>query len=144
MQFFDDIPLQEPRESQERVMDEAEMIAFATTWDPQPFHVDKVMAATTELGLIASGLMTVCIALRLCSDLATEPLALVAGLGWDEIRFHAPVRAGDRVRVRSQVVSKRRSESKPGMGILISSVELLNQHDAVVLSLRNSALVRCA
>ncbi len=144
MRFLDDVPLYEPRESTELVMDEAEMIAFATTWDPQPFHVDKAAAATTELGLFASGLMTVCLALRLSSTLSAEPLAVVAGLGWDEIRFHAPVRAGDRVRARSQVVSKRRSESKPGMGIMVSTIELLNQHGAVVLSLKNSALVRYA
>jgi acyl dehydratase len=144
MRFFDHVPLNEPRESRELTIDEAEMVAFAKTWDPQPFHVDKELAEKTELGLIASGLLTVCIALRLSSGLSDEPLAVVAGLGWDEIRFHAPVRAGDRVHVRSRVISKRRSESRPGMGIMVSSIELLNQDGAVVLSLKNSALLRCA
>jgi acyl dehydratase len=143
MHSFEDFPLDAPQISRELALEEADMIAFAQSWDPQPLHTDKELSRTTELGLIASGVHLVAIAIRLSSELSDEPLAVVAGLGWDEIRFRAPARAGDRLRVRAQVIDKRLSQSRPGTGIVISQLELLNQDGTIVLTLKNSALVRC-
>lgn len=143
MRYFEDIPLHEARISRAFEVEEAEAIAFARAWDPQPIHIDKEAAAKTPLGLIVSGIYTVAITFRLSSELTAEPLAVVAGMGWDEIRFHSPVRPGDQVRVRTQAIEKRLSSSRPGFGIMISKLELLNQHDQVVLSLKNSALLHC-
>jgi acyl dehydratase len=81
MRYFEDAALAEPHLSREQVLVESEMIEFARAWDPQPFHVDKVQAERTELGLIASGVHLVAIAIRLSSELSDEPFAVVAGLG---------------------------------------------------------------
>ena len=50
------------------------------------------------------------------------------------MRFHLPVRPGDRLRLRIEVMESRRSASKPDRGIMRNHVDVLNQHHEVVLS----------
>ena len=61
-------------------------------------------------------------------------VASLASPGLDEIRWPRPVRPGDRLRIRVTVAEARASRSKPDRGLVHSSVEALNQDDAVVLS----------
>ena len=69
--------------------------------------------------------------------------AVIAGLGWDQVDMLLPVRPGDLMRLRGQVVDKRRSVSKPDRGIVVYQMELCNQRDEVVLRLRAKSLVKC-
>ena len=115
---------------------EAEIIAFAERFDPQPIHVDATFASNGPFGgLIASGWHTMGIAMRLIVDHYLSEVASLASPGVDELRWPAPVRPGDSLRLRTTIVETRRSASKPDRGLVRTRVELLNQHDQTVLSL---------
>jgi acyl dehydratase len=66
----------------------------------------------------------------------------VATLGWEEIRFPAPVRFGDTVRARFAIGEMRPSRSRPNVGILIEECTLLNQHDEVVVTGKHVLMVQ--
>ncbi|MCB1616188.1 MAG: MaoC family dehydratase [Pseudomonadales bacterium] len=141
MLYFEDIELNRPVESRAIELSKEEIIRFATEWDPQPFHIDEEAANQWPLGLTASGLHTIAVSVRLNTELGKEPSAVIAGLGWDELRLPRPVFPGDSLRVRSAAIAKRESRSKPDRGIVQSLVEVLNQRDEVVLSYKVSAMM---
>ena len=63
--------------------------------------------------------------------------------GVDEVRYLAPVRPGDTLRVRVTVLDTRRSASRPEMGIVSARHELLNQRDEVVLIMTSKVMMGC-
>jgi acyl dehydratase len=122
---------------------EADIIGFAERFDPQPIHADAEFAGTGPFsGLIASGWHTAGIAMRMIVDHYLSQVASLASPGVDELRWPAPVRPGDSLRLRTEIVETRRSRSKPDRGLVRTRAELLNQHDQVVLSLMAMNLLR--
>ena len=120
-----------------------EIVAFAERFDPQAMHVDAQYAATGPFGgLIASGWHTAGIFMRLYADHYLSRVASLTSPGIDEIRWPAPLRPGDRVRIRTTVAEARRSRSKPDRGLVHTRGELLNQDDQPVLSLVAMNLLR--
>jgi acyl dehydratase len=67
---------------------------------------------------------------------------VIAAGGWDEVRFHKPVRPGDELWLEVTWTAKRRSESKRDRGIVTATMKLLNQDDEVVLSQKNTIFMR--
>jgi acyl dehydratase len=119
-----------------------EIKSFAGEWDPMPFHVDEELAKQSPLGrLFASSIHTVGIAVRMSHRLQSEAMAVVAGLGWDEVRFPLPVCAGDCLRVEAQVISKRESVSKPDRGICVNQLSVFNQQGQLVVEIKIASLV---
>lgn len=115
-------------------LDEAEIIDFARRFDPQPIHVDPGFAASGPFkGIIASGWHTGSIMMRLFADHFLSRVASLASPGVDELRWPAPVRPGDELRLRVSVLEARPSRSKPDRGIVHARAELLNQDDQLVL-----------
>ncbi|WP_426443111.1 MaoC family dehydratase [Bradyrhizobium genosp. P] len=118
-------------------VDEAEIISFATRFDPQIMHVDPVKAAEGRYnGLIASGWHTLSLMMGLYVDNYLSAVASRASPGVDEVRWVQPVRPGDELRLRVSVLEVRPSRSKPDQGMVISLLEALSQDDAVVCSLK--------
>ena len=118
-------------------MNEAEIIEYATRFDPQLMHTDLEYAASGPFhGLIASGWHTAGIFMRLYVDHYLSHVASLASPGIDELRWPAPVRPGDRLQMRVTVASARASKSKPDRGLVHTDGVLLNQDDVVVLSLK--------
>lgn len=77
-------------------VEEAELVDFASQWDPQWFHVDGVAAQEGPFeGLIASGIHTLAILTRLTYAAIGNRWALIAGRGLRDLRFRHPVRPGD-------------------------------------------------
>ncbi len=113
---------------------EAEIISFATQFDPQPFHVDPEAAARGPFGgLIASGWHTAALVMRQLVDHFLSAEAGLGSPGLDEMRWPDPVRPADTLRVRATVVEARRSLSKPDRGILKTMIEAVNQDDRTVM-----------
>jgi len=113
---------------------EAEILDFARKFDPQPMHVDLEFAAHGPFrGLIASGWHTAGIMMRMFVDHYLSRVASLASPGLDELRWPAPVRPGDSLRLRATVVETRRSRSKPDRGLVRTQSELINQNDETVL-----------
>lgn len=106
-------------------MTESGIIAFAEQFDPQPMHTDPEAAAETQYGgLIASGLHTVGVATRLLVENFLDDSANRGGLGLDALTWHRPVRPGDILRVRHEVVERRESGSHPDAGIVVRDLEV--------------------
>ena len=58
------------------------------------------------------------------------------------MRWLKPVRPGDVLSLRVTILEARRSRSKPDQGVIRSLVEVLNQKDEVVMSLKPISLIR--
>jgi acyl dehydratase len=115
-------------------LSEAEIIAFAKEYDPQPFHVDPVAAKDGPFGgLIASGWHTTSMMMRLLVDSYVSPESSLGAAGVDELRWPKPVRPGDTLHVRATVTEARRSGSKPDRGIVKTLMELTNQDGDLVM-----------
>jgi acyl dehydratase len=125
------------------VVDEEELLAFARRFDPQYMHVDAQWAATGPFGgLIASGWHTGSIFMRLFADHYLSKVASLASPGLDELRWPAPVRPGDQLRLRVRTGQTRPSRSKPDRGLVSTHSELLNGDDTIVLSVKAMNLLR--
>jgi len=122
---------------------EDSIVAFASQYDPQEMHTSREWAQHGPFGgLIASGWQTIGVMMRLYAE-HYLPHGGLASPGIDELRWPRPVRPGDTLRVRVTVLEARRSTSKPDRGMVRSHVEMLNQNDEVVLSLKPMNLMRC-
>ena len=85
-------------------MNEADIIAFAKEYDPQPFHVDPAAAKDGPYGgLIASGWHTTSMMMRQLVEHFLSPESSLGAAGVDEIRWPRPVRPGDTLHVRATV-----------------------------------------
>jgi acyl dehydratase len=141
--YFEDLAIGASFVSDEEPVDRTEMLAYNRRNDPWPFHVDEAAAASSPYGgLIASGGYTITVMYRLGHQIYNVPgrrWAVLGASGW-QVKFPAPVRAGDRLRLRITVQDKRCS-SRPGRGHFDLLYEMLNQHDAVVLSVLVAGLI---
>lgn len=110
-----------------------EIKEFARKYDPQPFHLDERAAEKTFFhGLAASGWMTAAIVMRLRVE-STPIAGGMIGAGVEDMRFMQPVRPGDCLRTDSEVLSLRRSESRPEYGLVRSRTEAFNQRQEIVM-----------
>ena len=143
MLFFEDIVVGKRVVGDERYTLSADEIkSFAGEWDPMPFHLDEELARQSPMGrLFASSIHTVGIAVKLSHGLQRESMAVVAGLGWDDVRFPLPACAGDQLRVEAEVVSKRESRSQSDRGICVNQLSVFNQHDELLVELKIASLV---
>jgi acyl dehydratase len=142
--YFEDYVSGDVHEFGAIAVEEAEMIAFARRFDPQPFHTDPAAARESAFGgLIASGWYTVNLTMRLLVDHYISRVAGLGSPGVDEIRWLKPVRPGDTLSVRATVLTAKLSRSKPNQGTVRSYVEVLNQHREVVMTWQGMGLVRC-
>jgi acyl dehydratase len=120
---------------------EAEVLAFATAWDPQWFHTNPEAAASGPFGgLIASGWHTCGIAMRLAADAFLKGSESFASPGLEHVKWTNPVRPGDVLRLRITVQDVRTSAKKPSLGILRWRWQLFNQKDAEVLDIGATSL----
>ncbi len=123
---------------------EAEIIDFATQFDPQYFHIDPDGAKGGPYGgLIASGWHTAAVMMRLVADHYMSKVASLGSPGIDEIRWTRPVRPGDALWIRISIVEAKRSTSKPDRGMVRALVEVMNQKQECVMSLKAMNIFRC-
>ena len=122
---------------------EAEIIDFASRYDPQTMHTDPAWAAQGPFGgLIASGWHTVAAMMRLIVA-NFLPANGLASPGIDELRWLLPVRPGDVLTVRGTITDARRSRSRPDRGLVTSHVEVVNQSGDPVLTMKPMNFIRC-
>ena len=125
------------------LVEEEEVIAFATRFDPQDFHTDPVAAKNSPFGgLIASGWHTAGLMMRLYAQHYLTKVGSLASPGVDELRWIKPVRPGDTLSVRVTIVDAVPSKSKPDRGVVTSFIQVLNQAEEVVMSMRVVNMIR--
>lgn len=141
--FFEDVLVGDVALGEPITLTEDAIIAFGRAFDPQPFHTDPVAAASGPFGgLIASGWHLPALIMKQLVEASPFGATPIVGLGVDELRWLHPVRAGDHLTVRREVVSAKRSRSKPDRGVVRTLFEVTNQAGVKVISYYTLTQVR--
>lgn len=117
--YYEDLQIGEVYETDGYTVTKTEIVDFATQFDPQPFHIDEEAAQESMFGeLVASGLHTLCISVRLFVEdfIKGEGVANMAGLGMDNLRWYEPVYPDDTLLVEIELLDKSPSESRSDRG----------------------------
>ena len=144
MIFYEDLAIGTTRNFGAYEVTREEVMEFASKYDPQPFHLDDEAAAQTHFGrLSASGWHTCSMTMRMMvGNMMNEKSAGLGSPGVDQLRWKKPVYPGDTLRCETEVIEKRRSASRPEMGIFKSRIHTFNQNDEIVLEMVSNALIR--
>ena len=130
--YLEDLSVGDQFTSGEHAMDEAQIINFATQFDPQPFHLDDTAARATLFGgLAASGWHTAAITMRLQVTSGLPIAGGIVGAG-GELSWPRPTRPTDVLHVVSEVLQMAPSKSKPDRGMVTVRSETRNQHGDVL------------
>ncbi|MFZ1107545.1 MAG: MaoC family dehydratase [Rhodomicrobium sp.] len=122
-------------------LSEEAIVAFASEFDPQPFHTDAEAAkATLFKGLAASGWHTACVTMRMLVDGAMPFVGGAIGLGV-EISWPRPVRPGDALVVEAEIVEIKPSSSKPHQAIVTLRTTTTNQNGETVQVMTSKNLI---
>lgn len=133
--WFEDCVPGKTIESAGATITESQILEFAWTWDPQPFHIDVPAAENGPFGgLIASGLHTLLISFRLFWATGGLHGGGAGSPGFDELRWLKPVRPGDTLRVRAEVAGQRPSRSRKDRGTVDFLFTTLNQDDVPLMT----------
>jgi acyl dehydratase len=140
--YVEDLPLGHGGETDGRTITETDIVNFsALTGDYDPRYVNVEFASRDIFGSrIAQGLFLFSAVFGLwISDQAARPRQpktdkpMVAGHLNDRATFVAPVRIGDTIRCRYQTLAARASKTRPGIGLITTGLQAINQHDEVVM-----------
>ena len=140
--YYEDITVGDEIETPAHTVTYADILKFAeVTLDDHPLHTDPEFCRTTPFGRpIAHGLYGLSLMEGLKARLRMYEHTSVASLGWDKVRFKAPVFPDDTVRVKVTFTHKRES-SKPDRGVVTEAVYLINQNDDVVTEAEHVTLL---
>ena len=140
--FLEDFAVGQVYRSGHLRVDKEQIVAFATRFDPQPFHLDEDAARQSVFGgLAASGWHTASLTMRLLVDSDFKPAAGILGVGADELSWPRPVRPGDELHCRCEVIDVRPSKSRPDRGLIRVRTTTLNQRQETVQSFIANILV---
>ena len=136
--FLDDLQVGQQWHGGPIEMTEADIIRFASEYDPQPMHIDTAAAANGRFGgIIASGWHVASVVMRDFVEAAPFGSTPLLGLKIDDLAWRVPVRPGDVLRITREVVDISRSRSKPDRGVLTMRMTVTNQEGAVVMAFTN-------
>ena len=139
---FEDLAIGETIALGPRTVSKADIITFATEFDPFPFHLDEKAAKASLLGgLAASGWQTGALSLRMLVDGFLSKIASMGGLGFSDLKWKRPLMKGDTLSGTATITSLRRSASHPDMGILTVAFDMRNQKGQQVMTLNLANLV---
>ena len=119
--------------SSARTITEADIVNFAgISGDYNPLHIDEEFCKNTQFGTrIAHGPLIYSIAAGLLFQLHLYDDTLIAFLGFDSLKFTKPVKIGDTVHARVEVLEKRET-SKTDRGVMKRLLQVLNQKNEIV------------
>ena len=124
-----------------RTVTETDNLLFSTlTHNPAQLHLDAEYMKASDYGRILVN-STLTLGLMVGVSVGDTTLGTaVANLGWDEVRFPAPVFIGDTLRIETEVLELRESKSRPTAGIVTFAHRAFNQDDVLVGSCKRSGL----
>lgn len=133
--YFEDFKPGAVRAYGDHLVEREAMVAFARTYDAQPFHADEAAAKASPVGrLIASGWYTAGLQMRMYCDGTMLRAAGLGAPGIEEVKWLRPVAAGDRLSVRETILDSRASRSRPDRGLVRFGLETLDGEGRPVLS----------
>jgi acyl dehydratase len=120
-----------------------EIIAFATQFDPQPFHLDDQAAKASVFGgLCASGWHTCAMAMRLMVTNFLQTAASLGSPGLENVKWLKPVFPGDTLRLQHRILESRPMSKRPDVGLVRTHWEMFNQHGDQVLHMEGWGMFR--
>lgn len=124
-----------------RTVTETDNVLFTTlTHNPAALHLDAEYMKTTDYGRVLVN-STFTLGLMVGVSVGDTTLGTaVANLGWDEVRFPAPVFVGDTLRIETEVIELRESKSRPNAGIVTFIHRAFNQDETLVASCKRTGL----
>ena len=136
--YLDNLTVGESWEGEPFTVTEAEIIAFAKQFDPQPMHIDPATAAAGRFGgLIASGWHVASRVMRDYVDAAYFGATPMLGLSIDDLRWLRPVRPGDTLMARREILAVTPSQSRPDRGTVKTKTWVRNQDGDLVMTFEN-------
>jgi itaconyl-CoA hydratase len=110
------------------------------TLNTHPMHFDAEFAKASEFkrNLVVSPYT---LALLIGMSVTDCSQKAIANLGMDEVKFTAPVFAGDTLYGESEVLAKRESKSRPGQGIVTIRTIGKNQDGVAVCTFTRNMLI---
>jgi len=141
LKYLEDFIPGEVEKVGEYLLTQEEIIEFGKKWDPQFFHIDPEAADKSVFsGIIAAG--THLLAITVLQLITHQPrVSVLAGLGWDEVRFLGPARPGDTLTLFRECLEIRPSASKLDRGVVRNRLTLSNQNGHSLLSYVDTILV---
>ena len=141
--YFEDLREREPLYCQPVSFSRDSIIDFAEKYDPQPFHIDEESADKSIFnGLIASSLHTLSACTRVVVE-AQGNVAILSGVGIDEIKMFNPVRPDDVLTVKARWADLRQSQSKKDRGFASIKCEVFNQEGLPVMKYGYRYILAC-
>jgi acyl dehydratase len=140
--WFEEFEAGQVFETASRTIERDEILAFAElTGDRNPLHTDIEFMRSSGAGdVIAHGLLIQAIAIGLIADLGVMEGTTIALAGVDA-NFLEPVLPGDEIQA-VMVIDSTRPSKKPDRGVVVRTVEVLNQRDSVAVSSRLVSIMR--
>jgi acyl dehydratase len=140
--YYEDLAVGRIFKTDSIVVTQEEMLAFASRYDPQPFHLNAEAGKSSVFGgMAASGWLTAALTMRLMILSEFKFGRGVVGLGVESLRWPRPVFAGDRITATIEISAMRLSESKPGYGVVRFTTMTTNQRGELVQSKISNVLV---
>lgn len=142
VQYLEDFAVGQIYNTGRLKIDANQIKAFARQFDPQPFHLDEEAAKNSVFrGLAASGWHTAALTMRLMADGEFKPAGGIIGVGFDELSWQRPVRPGDELYAKSEILEVRPSRSRNDRGLIRVRTTTYNQNDEAVQSFVGNLIV---
>ncbi len=140
--FFEDFAVGQVFATGKLLVDTDQIKSFAKQFDPQPYHLDEEAAQKSPFrGLAASGWHTAALTMRLMVDGDFKPAGGILGVGFDALSWPKPVRPGDELHAKSEILEVRPSKSRPDRGTIRVRTTTYNQNDEPVQHFTGNLLV---
>jgi len=130
--FFEEFEIGVARETTGRTITEADVVLHAgQTGDFYPHHMDAEWCKTQPFGQrMAHGTLVFSVGVGMTAG-AINPQAM--SYGYDRLRFVRPVFIGDTIRAKVTIKEKRDDAKRPGHGVVVEGLEVVNQRGETVL-----------
>ena len=141
--FWEDMAVGQVRDLGAISTSREDIIAFASQFDPQPFHLDDAAGAASVFGgLCASGWHTCSMAMRLMVTNFLQQTSSLGSPGLENIQWKKPVYPNDTLRLQTTVLETKPMGRRPDVGMTRNLWEMFNQHGDKVLHMEGWGMFR--
>ena len=141
--FWEDMAVGQVRDLGTISPSREEIIAFASQFDPQPFHLDDAAGEASVFGgLCASGWHTCYMAMRLMVTNFLQQTSSLGSPGLENIQWKKPVYPNDTLRLQTTVLETKPMGRRPDVGMTRHLWEMFNQHGDKVLHMEGWGMFR--
>lgn len=145
MIFWDDLKTGQKFETDTLTLSAQDIIDYAKDFDPQPYHLDPVVAEQSIFGgHCASGWQVCALMMRLFVDtMNREGISSSGSSGVESLRWFMPVFADDSLGANITITDRQLSDQHDGYGTCDCTVDVFNQNGKSVIKLDTNVLIKC-